>query len=192
MGAASESDTYFRVTPVGLEVTGDPPLSAWADALLDMRSRERGMQWAIGDPMLFGKERYGEEYSQVLDAADYEDQTLLSCQWVASRFGIFRRRKSLSFSHHLEVASLPPEQADALLDEAERSGWSKRDLRERVRELKAAAPPDPERFNLILESQAIWAWLESRRESWPAEHRGQFFAVARSVLTNMEGEFRDG
>jgi hypothetical protein len=39
--------------------------------------------------------------------------------WVASRFELSRRRDNLSFSHHREVAALPPEEADDLLDRAD-------------------------------------------------------------------------
>jgi N6-adenosine-specific RNA methylase IME4 len=51
---------------------------------------------------------------------------------VAKAFDIDRRRSNLTFSHHVEVAALPAEEADALLDAAEAEGWSKRELRGEV------------------------------------------------------------
>ena len=40
-----------------------------------------------------------------------------------------RRRTVLSWSHHREVAALPPAQQDKLLDEAEEEGWTRRERR---------------------------------------------------------------
>ena len=182
----------FRFTPAGMVVDGDPTFADWSRCGEFLQQAAGRIQWWVGDWLNYGESKWGETYTQAVDATGLDYQTVANAKWVSGRFDVSCRRETLSFSHHLEVASLPVEQAESLLDEAESEGLSTRDLRARVRGIKSAPRSDAVRFSLILESQAIWAWLESRRESWPAEHRGQFFAVARSVLTNMEGEFRDG
>jgi hypothetical protein len=40
----------------------------------------------------------------------------MDAAWVAKAFETSRRREVLSFNHHEEVAALPPDEADALLD----------------------------------------------------------------------------
>ena len=50
---------------------------------------------------------------------DLFSQTLANEKYVSSRFEISRRRESLSFSHHSEVAALEPKQQDDWLDKAE-------------------------------------------------------------------------
>ena len=64
---------------------------------------------------------------------------MLDTQWVASKFvDNSRRREELSWSHHREVAALPPAEADELLGLAEREGLSTRELRAEVSRRKAA------------------------------------------------------
>lgn len=55
-----------------------------------------------------------------------------AAQWVASRIENVRRRTSLPWSHHKEVAALEPEEQDRLLDQAELGEWSRHQLREAV------------------------------------------------------------
>ena len=45
------------------------------------------------------------------------------------RFEASRQREVLSFSHHETVAALAPAEQDRLLDEADREGWSRQELR---------------------------------------------------------------
>ena len=53
---------------------------------------------------------------------------------VSTEFAEFRRRNTLSFSHHLEVARLPEAEQGRLLDAAESGEWTRNQLREAVRE----------------------------------------------------------
>jgi hypothetical protein len=49
-------------------------------------------------------------------AEESKFQTCMNTGSVCKAFSTSRRREVLSFRHHEVVASLPPEQADALLD----------------------------------------------------------------------------
>ena len=53
---------------------------------------------------------------------------------VATGYPPFRRRNTLTFSHHLEVARLPEAEADELLDRAASESWTFRRTREAARE----------------------------------------------------------
>jgi hypothetical protein len=52
----------------------------------------------------FGEGKYGEMYSQALDATKLSYSHLHHAKAVAARFEIGRRRPNLSWSHHHEVA----------------------------------------------------------------------------------------
>jgi hypothetical protein len=93
--------------------------------------------WGIGDWWADVEHRYG---SRILAAAS-EDwpggltyQTCANYASVARAFAeTSRRRELLKFGHHEVVASLPPDEADALLDFAEKpiaSGGQRRTIRE--------------------------------------------------------------
>lgn len=91
------------------------------------------INWWIGDWWRYGDPRYGER-AQVAASGIFGRafHTLAIMGYVSGRFETFRRRKDLSFTHHAEVAALPPNEADALLDQAEEEGWSKSVLRQAV------------------------------------------------------------
>jgi hypothetical protein len=62
--------------------------------------------------------RYGERKA-IVEAEDWEGPDFQTCANAASvcrSFETSRRRELLSFRHHAEVAALPPDEADALLD----------------------------------------------------------------------------
>jgi hypothetical protein len=75
-----------------------------------------------------GEQRYGERKA-IVDAEEREGPAYQTCRNAASICRAFplessRRRELLTFNHHVEVASLPSDEADALLDWCEaREGW---------------------------------------------------------------------
>lgn len=91
------------------------------------------VNWYIGDWWAFGEQRYGERAAAAAEGVFGKTfGSLRNTAVVCRAFETSRRHDALSFSHHQEVASLPPEDADALLTEAETRGWSKAELREQV------------------------------------------------------------
>jgi hypothetical protein len=127
----------FRVTKTGLVITGDaPPFDEWSALVGRLYAVRSAGSWALGDALNFGESRYGEKYSQVLDAMHISYGTARNVASVAARIDLSRRRDGVSFWHHVEVAALDPVDADRLLDEAERHQWPREMLREEVRALK--------------------------------------------------------
>jgi hypothetical protein len=72
--------------------------------------------WALGDLWRYGQ-KWGEHKKLTEDPgwAGPEYQTCANLAWVAGKFESSRRREELSFRHHAEVAALPADEADALL-----------------------------------------------------------------------------
>jgi len=52
---------------------------------------------------------------------------------VARKFELPRRRETLSFQHHAEVAALSPQDQDQWLAAAEEHEWSRNELRSKIR-----------------------------------------------------------
>lgn len=110
-----------RVLRVGWELPVDMTESEWRCAGELLGKVERSVSWWVGDWWAFGVKRYGERKAIVEDDA-WDGPDYGSCRnaaSVAGKFEVSRRRDSLTFNHHAEVASLPPDEADALLDWAE-------------------------------------------------------------------------
>jgi hypothetical protein len=75
---------------------------------------------------IFGEARYGERKA-IVEAEDWEGPDFKTCANAASicrSFECSRRREHLAFTHHAEVAALPPAEADALL------GWCEETVRD--------------------------------------------------------------
>jgi hypothetical protein len=126
---------------MGLELPEDLPFDGWERKGFQLGEDRSRCLWKIGDWWIFG-ERYDTRRYSVPDHFGVNYHTCEKCAVVARAFSGFRRRKSLSFSHHAEVATLPPREADLLLDWCEESiaangrPRSRRELRAKRDELR--------------------------------------------------------
>jgi hypothetical protein len=93
------------------------------------------IQWILGDWFNIGEgksNQWGTKYQEGVESTNYSYSSLTKFAYVARRVEFFRRRKNLSFSHHVEVAELPPAKQEALLTKAETESWSVRQLRDAI------------------------------------------------------------
>jgi hypothetical protein len=114
--------------PHGLEITGDLTFNEWrrfGERLLETTDRAL---WSLGDWRVYG-ERYAMDYAQALAEIDERSRLVGTAARVARSFAPERRRSpQLSFELHELVSSLPPDEQERWLDEAERQGWGRRQL----------------------------------------------------------------
>jgi hypothetical protein len=108
------------------------PFEAWLGIGRRLSAVVASSAWCLGDWLAYGQELYGSRYRDAVEQTGLEYQTLRNYAWVARRFGLSRRRDTLSFGHHAEVASLPEPEQDFWLRKAEEFGWSARRLRREV------------------------------------------------------------
>jgi len=123
----------FRFTPTGLLIAGEPDFAAWEQLGQQLHYIEGAVHWWIGDWLNYGEGRWGEMYSQALEITEFTYGTLANDKFVAKQVEFSRRRENLSFSHHTEIAPLPPEAQDRWLAIIERDNLSRNDLRHRIR-----------------------------------------------------------
>jgi hypothetical protein len=105
---------------------------AWALLGCRISGMSNACAWCLGDWLNYGERTFGQRYKTALEATALDYQTLRNYAWVARRFEMSRRRDTLSFQHHAEVASLPEPHQDLWLLRAERLGWSRNELRRRL------------------------------------------------------------
>lgn len=99
----------------------------------------RTSQWLLGDLLNHIERVYGETYAQAAEATGLTKGALMNYTWVCSKIPRSRRRPSVHFSTHMEVAALEPAEQDRWLKEAEVHGWTKEELRSaRKKELTPA------------------------------------------------------
>jgi hypothetical protein len=152
---------------------------------------DRAVQWWVGDWLLYGAHRFGGKFVEAARGVGLEEQTLKNCQWVARSIPQSRRRDSLRWSHHAEVASLPPEEADRWLDLADRDRLSVRALRAQVQEARTATLQEPSQDDMFEFTRFALALREVRdaRLYEPTHLSMEDWAMERWMLTPDLVEF---
>jgi N6-adenosine-specific RNA methylase IME4 len=130
--------TQAKLTTSGLDLPEDLPFVEWLEVGRGLRALEGAVQWWVGDWLSYGERKYGEKYTEAVAATGYAYATLNAARWVAQRIEPVRRRTSLSWSHHKEVAALGVAEQEVLLGAAETEGWTRNELRRRANQYKRA------------------------------------------------------
>lgn len=115
--AITASQPGFRLAEPDMRMERD--VAEWTANGILLGQIERRLGWEIGDWWNRG-ERYADRVAIVSDP-DWQGPSYKTCRnygLVAARFDVSRRRDTLTFTHHAEVANLPTQDADRLLDEA--------------------------------------------------------------------------
>jgi hypothetical protein len=130
--AAPARGKPVRVTLKGLQMLPGMRFEAWVTLGGRIGGIANSCAWCLGDWLVYGEQTFGKRYKTALATTSLDYQTLRNYAWVARRFEMSRRRDALSFQHHAEVAALPEPDQDLWLLRAERSGWSRNELRRRL------------------------------------------------------------
>jgi hypothetical protein len=124
---------HFLVPQLGLRFSGRLTYEAWADVGRQLSAVATSSAWCLGDWLIHGRRAYEGRYREAVKRTGLDYQTLRNYAWVARRFELSRRRDTLSFGHHAEVAALPEAEQDFWLRKADYLGWSTGQLRREVR-----------------------------------------------------------
>ena len=118
----------------GLEFPQRLPLDRWQDIGSQLDLIADTSAWWLGDWLVFGQDHYADRYHEAIQRTALDYKTLRNYAWVARKFSVSRRRETLSFGHHAEVASLPELEQDYWLWQAEHCQWSRNFFRRQLRE----------------------------------------------------------
>lgn len=129
----------------GREHESAPSFEAWQSCGEWLRGVERRVQFWIGDWVNYGRERWGERSEQGIateaealasEATGWKPETVEQYARVARQVAPERRVADLPFSHHREVADLPPAEQTTWLARAQDENLSTDRLRAKLREAK--------------------------------------------------------
>lgn len=152
---------------VGLALPPNIPIKSWERLGRQISLIVDSSSWWLGDWLVYGELTYPDRYRQALAATSLDYQTLRNYAWVARSFRLSRRRDNLSFGHHAELASLPPEEQDYWLNQAERGNWSRNRLRQQlkisreVHALERSSPQAPHAIVLAATPEQRHRWEEA-------------------------------
>ena len=127
-----------RTTPVALRMRDRLSLDDWLLIGGQISRLSSSSAWWLGDWLLYGERTHRGRYRAAVERSGLEYQTLRNYAWVARMFPVSRRRDTLSFQHHVEVAALGEAEQELWLNRAEQLRWSRNELR---RQLAAARAP---------------------------------------------------
>jgi hypothetical protein len=126
-------DGCTRPTRTALQIAPGIGYTAWRRVGSQLALIADSSSWWLGDWIVYGQGQYGKRYLEAIEATQLDYQTLRNYAWVARKFEPPRRRESLSFQHHVEVAGLPTQDQETWLDRAHIYHWSRTTLRNQVR-----------------------------------------------------------
>jgi hypothetical protein len=126
---------YGSATARGFQARPGLTFDEWISAGRQISRISTASAWWVGDWLNFGERSYGSRYRAALELTSFDYKTLRNYAWVARRFQLSRRRDTLSFQHHAEVAALEEPEQDLWLSRAEAAHWTRNELR---RQLSAA------------------------------------------------------
>lgn len=139
---------HFRFGPRGMEVGAGASFEAWQECGVWLRGVHRQIQMWLGDWINYGRAHYGELAEQGI-ATDFEQRAAEAMGWkpetidqvarVARQVPAARRDPDLPFSHHREVADLPPADQTFWLARAKNENMSTERLRLALKAEKAPA-----------------------------------------------------
>jgi hypothetical protein len=118
---------------------GELGQAAWLATGRRLGAIGRCSQWWIGDWIRYGTSRWGERYVEAARVTGYDVASLRNMAWVASRFDPSLRSDKLTWSHHVLLAPLEPEEQRSWLARAQSERLSVADLRLELKALRAEA-----------------------------------------------------
>lgn len=168
-----------------------PPELPWDqyEALAAMFGQlHRTSSWLIGDLLNFGEKVYGEKYTQAAVLTGLADQTLMNYASVCAHVPRSRRRATLPFSVHAEVAYKTPQEQEEWLKKAVENRWTRAQLRDAMRgpaelvqapgpQIHSEPPETEEDVDLLLRTlrgmfteEGVSAWLATAiKQRWTIE-----------------------
>lgn len=145
--------------------TFDPllPYEAWRQFGARVGRYAGAAPWWLGDWLAHGRFKYGRRYKEAIAVTGLDYQTLPNYASVARRFDPSRRRTNLTFQHLADVCALADDEQDRWLDRAAAEGWSRNELRRRIRAGNGGRAAADDSLRLALDPGRAGRWREAAR-----------------------------
>jgi hypothetical protein len=131
---AADTAPNGDVVILGCAFIGSPTFDDWLNFTGKVKTLRKGFPFIMGDLLAGGEARWGEKYAQAVDETDYDYDTLAAEKYTCEKIPLLRRRKQIThFSYYRELAPLPVDEQEKLMDLIE-AGEVK--TREQIREYK--------------------------------------------------------
>lgn len=170
----------------GLSLPNEIPFDSWRKLGRQVILAANCSAWWIGDWLVYGEQAYGDRYEQAITDTSLGYQTLRNYAWVARKFTMSRRRDTLSFGHHAEVAALPDDEQDVWLARAERLNWSRNQLRRKFRAAQLANRQAPGREDAVHTRVLKIDVPAERHHRWQSAAQRRDCTVADWIIATLD------
>lgn len=167
-------DSYCQLSKTSLVFKRDVNQDEWKHVFNSLKLIEGCVQFWIGDCLKYREQKWG-MYDDVAEETGYADRTLRLAKETSERIESGRRLPDLTFSHHVEVAPLPPEKQEIFLKKAVDEKLTVRELRKEIQqdkfaELQKELPLPQDKYDVIY-ADPPWKYNDKLIEGYgAAEH----------------------
>jgi hypothetical protein len=177
-GDAIDLGGKFRLTPVGLEITGEVSESEWGDFFQLIQRVQSSLQWLIGDWIAYGEMTLGKTYENMAEITGFSAKTLRNMVYVARAIPMSLRKDTLTFGHHNVVAGLPAPRQQQWLEYAEVNNLSVAAL---TKAIKGTPDPGEPPAKLFQRDAAAIARISMSRKMPRGKKRADALAKVRNM-----------
>ncbi len=131
MGELAKIESFCELSKTNLTFKREVSKDEWMDVFKALKQVEGCVQFWIGDCLAYRQQKWG-MYDDIAEETGYEKNTLRQYKQVSESIKPDERSSELGWSHHLQVASLPPEKQTEFLNKAVDENLSVRDLRREI------------------------------------------------------------
>lgn len=138
---ANGASGAFQTMLTGIQIHGNPTFEDWIRELDSVWFSGNAVNWAVGDLMLYGEDKFGEKFAQAVDNTRWKIHTLQNIMTTCRAFTPDERRPNVAFSSHAECASLTGENRKLAMDNLESGVWNRAQVRAYKKQLKGDSTP---------------------------------------------------
>lgn len=135
MGDLAKIEGFCELSTTNLTFKRDVSKEEWMDVFKALKQVEGCVQFWIGDCLAYRQQKWG-MYDDIAEETGMDKKTLWEYKNVSQSIKPSARAEQLSYTHHREVASLPPEKQELFLNMAVEDKLSVRDLRNKIKKEK--------------------------------------------------------
>lgn len=120
----------FAFIPSMVVSTSAPNIQDFEQPLAYLLFFQKNIFWWIGDLLVSGEAKYGDDLFQYIPLDESISQEMLDrCRAIAIAYPRTERNLNLSWTHHMVAANLDQNIRSAVLRKAETEGWNSGELR---------------------------------------------------------------
>jgi hypothetical protein len=108
-------DAASFISARGLQLPRQISFDKWVGMGRQLSGICSSSAWCLGDWLVYGEAAFNGRYRDAIEMTSLHYQTLRNYAWVARGFSLSRRRDTLSFGRHTEVAALPESEQDTVM-----------------------------------------------------------------------------